>query len=377
MPWKEWPVPEQRLVLVHRVLKFNQPLSAAARELGVSRKTAYKWMARHRADPQAALADRSRRPHASPLRTAETIEQSVLAVHDRHNWGARKIHRVLRDGGATVPSIRTTAAILKRHQRVGRPPAPPHDAAGSFERSRPNELWQLDHKGPLEIARRRYQPLAVIDDHSRYCLCFTAAADKSTQTTWSILWDLFGEVGLPAALLCDNAFSAPIGLSDFDQRLVRLGIRPIHGRPYHPQTQGKVERLNGTAQRELIGFNARRDSVENFCVDATAWRRVYNTLRPHESLGDAPPVTRWSTSPRRRPDTLPAVSYAAGALLRKVTQVGDVYYHRTRILVGRSLARQWISVEERAAEIALYYSTHLVRVISHELLTHKRTDKQI
>ena len=69
MPWKEWPVSEQRLVLVHRVLKFGLPVSAVARELGVSRKTAYKWIARHRHDPLAALVDRSRRPHRSPQRS--------------------------------------------------------------------------------------------------------------------------------------------------------------------------------------------------------------------------------------------------------------------------------------------------------------------
>jgi transposase InsO family protein len=377
MPWKEWPVSEQRLVLVHRVLQFGQSVSAAARELGVSRKTAYKWITRHRADPAATLADRSRRPRRSPQRTSAGVEAAVLAVADRYRWGARKIHRLLSDDGQTVPSIRTTAAILKRHHRVGSRPPPLEQATTRFERPRPNDLWQLDHKGPVEIARRKYMPLAVIDDHSRYCLCFAPAADKSMPTTWSMLWNVFGEVGLPAALLCDNAFSAPIGLSWFDAQLVRLGIRPIHGRPYHPQTQGKVERLSGTAQRELIGFAARRDSVENFCADATAWRHVYNTIRPHESLGDAAPMTRWTISPRRRPDTLPPVTYPAGALLRKVTQVGDVYYHQIRILVGVALAREFVRIEERADEIAIYYSTHLVRVIAHTMLTGKRTYKRI
>lgn len=378
MPWKELSVSEQRLVLVQRVTQFGQPVSAAARQMGISRKTAYKWIARHRVDPHAVLADRSRRPHTSPGRADDDVEQAVLAVHDQYNWGARKIHRLLSAEGQAVPSVRTTAAILKRHDRVGEtPPPPPADALGSFERSAPNELWQLDHKGPLEIGRRKHHPLVVIDDHSRYCLCFRAAADKTVASTWSILWDLLGEVGLPAALLCDNFFSASIGLSDFDQRLVRLGIRPIHGRPYHPQTQGKVERLNGTAQRELIGFNARRDSVANFDSDAQAWRRVYNTLRPHESLDDAPPVTRWSISPRRRPDVLPAMEYPPGVVLRKVSKMGDVHYRQTRILIGQALARQFVRVEEREHEIALYYGPQLVRVIGNEQLTGRRTYKRV
>lgn len=377
MPWKEWPVSEQRLVLVHRVVQFKQPVSAVARELGVSRKTAYKWINRHRADPQATLLDRSRRPHRSPRRSAEFVEQSVLSVHDQHRWGARKIHRVLVDGGQPAPSLRTCASILKRHQRVGQKYPPIDGAPARFERSAPNQLWQLDHKGPLEIARRRFMPLAVLDDHSRYCLCFTAAPDVSMPTTWSILWDLFGKMGLPDAILCDNAFSAPVGLSWFDEKLVRLGIRPIHGRPYHPQTQGKIERFNGTAQRELIDFAARTGCLEHFNADSDRWRMTYNTLRPHESLGDAAPITRWKMSTRPRPGSLPQIVYPPGAILRKVTQVGDIYYHNTRILVGRSLARQHVLLLEREHDIAIYYSTHLVRVISRQLLHGAKTYKLI
>jgi len=182
-------------------------------------------------------------------------------------------------------------------------------------------------------------------------------------------------MGLPDAILCDNAFSAPIGLSWFDEKLVRLGIRPLHGRPYHPQTQGKIERFNGTAQRELIDFGARRDNVEHFNADADRWRMTYNTLRPHESLADAPPITRWQQSRRLRPAALPPVVYPPHAILRKVTQVGDVYYAGTRILVGRSLARQQVRIIAGEHDIAIYYCSHLLRVISRELLSDKRSYK--
>jgi len=187
MAWKEWPVAEQRLVLVHRVLKFKQSVSSVARELGVSRKTAYKWIARHREDPLAKLEDRSRRPKRSPRRSGAGVEAAVVAVHDEHRWGARKIHRVLRDRGQTVPSLRTCASILKRHDRVGKTRSEDDAATVRFERSKPNQLWQLDHKGAVEIGRRRYMPLAVLDDHSRYCLCFSALPDVTMPTTWSML----------------------------------------------------------------------------------------------------------------------------------------------------------------------------------------------
>ena len=379
MPWKEWPVSEQRICLVQRVLLLGRPLAAVAREFGVSRKTACKWLARYRADPGAPLDDRSRRPHRSPARTGASVEDAVLAVRAAHRWGPRKIHRVLRDRHVEgLPSTRTVATILARRGCVGvalPPGGGPNGSAAMppqpFERSHPNELWQVDHKGPVEVARQRVTPLTVLDDHSRYLLRFAPVTDVTMATAWAVLWDLFGEVGLPGSILCDNAFGGArgdVGLSWFDACLVRLGIAPVHGRPYHPQTQGKVERLHGSAQRELIDFDARRDSLRHFVEDGERWRATYNTLRPHEALGDLPPVVRWRPSDRPRPPTLPAVTYPAGAVTRRVSHAGDVRYRNARILIGRGLAGEVVCVEERERDVAVYYAWKLVRVIDQALL---------
>jgi transposase InsO family protein len=397
MAWKESSVSEQRLVLAHRVVELRHSLSSVAREMGVSRKTAYKWVTRYRVDPMMSMVDRSRRPHRSPGRVDSSIEAQVLAWRDAHRWGPRKIHRCMRDASSSssssssasssssssssssaLPSMRTVATILRRHGRI-EPVTSSTDAPATqrFERGEPNELWQMDHKGPVEIARQRYTPLVVLDDHSRYCLSLHPTADKGMLTAWEHLWDLFGEVGLPEAILSDNAFSAAVGLSWMDARLVRLGIAPLHGRPYHPQTQGKVERLNGTINRELIDFGARCDCLANFCCDGERWRRTYNTIRPHESLGDEPPASRWKPSPRVRPTMLPDVSYPADAILRKVTQVGDVYYKGRRILVGRSLERQHVRLEERDHHVAVYYGWKPVRILSHDQLGPARSYKLI
>jgi len=253
------------------------------------------------------------------------------------------------------------------------PPPPPRP----FERAAPNELWQMDHKGAIEVARQRVCPLVVIDDHSRYCLCFTRVSDLTMRTTWDVLWGLFERFGLPDAVLCDNAFSAPVGLSWFDARLVRLNIEPAHGRPHHPQTQGKVERFNGTAQRELIDFDARRDSVEHFDQDCERFRTVYNTVRPHEALGDLPPVTRWRASVRPRPPTLPEVRYPCGAVTRRVSHGGDLRYQNARIVVGRSLTGETMMIEDREQDVAVYYAWKLVRIIPRALLGGPRSDKVV
>lgn len=364
MPWSVTPVSELRTAFVHAVRTAGRPVAHACRDFGVSRKTAYKWLARHAADPHAPLTDRSRRPHASPGRTADDAERAVLAVRDQFGWGPRKIHAYLRNQGRPTPPARTIAAVLRRHGRIDRPdPAPP--AVQRFERAAPNELWQLDFKGWLWVGRLKVHPLTVLDDHSRYLLAAEACTDLTMATAWRVLWDLCGDVGLPDALLCDHAFSthtpgAP-GVSWFEARLMQAGVRPVHGRPYHPQTQGKVERFHGTLVREVWPW-VRRDTLAHFAADLRRWRaEVYNAVRPHEALGDRPPASRWRPSRRPRPKELPRAEYADGATLRKVAETGDVSWRCARVLVGRGLTGEWVQVEETDRELVIRYVGHEIR----------------
>jgi transposase InsO family protein len=241
-----------------------------------------------------------------------------------------------------------------------------------FEYAAPHQLWQCDFKGPLEIARQKVYPFTVLDDHSRFLIALHPCTDVSLRPAFDILWDAFGQFGLPEALLCDNAFGTafqtPKTLSWFDARLVRLGIRPVHGRPYHPQTQGKVERLHGTLQRELWP-HVRRDSLEHFAEDLQRWRQdVYNTIRPHEALADKPPLSRFAPSPRPRPDSLPPVEYPAGSLVRKVSTSGDIRWNSLRILAGRGLVGELVRLEPRDHELALFYCSRQIRTIPNNQL---------
>jgi len=282
-----------------------------------------------------------------------------------------------REGLVGLPSARTVANILARHGRVKREAGEPA-AVQRFERPAPNDLWQVDHKGAVEVDRVDLLPFSVIDDHSRYCLAYEPLADKTMLSCWEIvLWPLFGEVGLPGAILSDNAFNTPgtprpAGVSWFDARLILLGIDPLHGRPYHPQTQGKVEALHKSSVRELIRFNARRDDATHFIQDCHRWRHVYNTLRPHEALGDQPPVTRWTPSVRKRPATLPDPVYPAGAILRVTCREGLIRWRGCRILVGRGITGLPVMIEETGQELSIRFCHKLVRVLTNEQMTKDR-----
>jgi transposase InsO family protein len=375
MPWSVRAVSEIRLAFVHEVVSLQRPLTEACRKYGISRKTGYKGLARYRADPAAALNDRSRRPTRCPRQTAADLGQRVLAVRDQYGWGAGKSRDYLRNqaaddprAGAALPCERTVGNILRRHGRIAdgppEPPAPPP----FFARSRPHALWQCDFKGPVEVARRKLHPFTVLDDHSRFLLALRPCPDVTRASAWAVLWDTFGEFGLPEELLCDNACGTQYPglptLSWFEARLIRLGIRPAHGRPYHPQTQGKVERLHGTLEAE-VWPHAARSSAAAFDRDVQRWRvEVYNAVRPHEALGGQPPLRHYRPGARARPAALPEVSYPAGGVTRRVDKGGDVSWRGYRILVGAGLTGEVVRVEERAQEVAVFYGWKQVRCLS-------------
>jgi transposase InsO family protein len=368
MPWKVVNVSELRLAFIQQVRALGVPVSRACEEFGISRKTGYKWLKRHREQPAVALSDLPRRPQRSPSRTVDDLERRVLDVRAEFGWGARKIHAYLTARKIALPSRRTVHQILRRHGCIVERAKEPAVAPQFFERSAPNQLWQCDHKGPLEVGRQRVHPLTVIDDHSRYLFPLRACLDVGMKTAFSVLWDVFGEFGLPESMLNDNAFGTnyqvPKTLSWFDSQLILLHIQPLHGRPYHPQTQGKVERLNGTLEAE-VWPHVRRDSVEHFEQDVNRWRsEVYNLVRPHEALGDRPPLTRFRPSPRQRPPRMPEAQYETGAVLRKVSSSGDVSWKGYRILAGAGLTGQWVRVEDRGHELALFYCWKEIRKLA-------------
>lgn len=375
MPWKVSPVSELRLAFVHQVLTLGRQIGPTCQLYGISRKTGYKWLKRYAAGVPGTLEDRSRRPRVSPEKTSAEIEEKVLEVRRTYGWGARKIRAFLQDQNVTMPSIRTVNNVLKRRGEITVSPEPP-TVVQFFERESPHQLWQCDFKGPLEIGRRKVYPFTVLDDHSRYLLVLQACQSVSLAPAFELLWEAFGEFGLPESILCDNAFGTtfevPKTVSWFEARLIRLGIRPVHGRPYHPQTQGKVERLHGTLERE-VWPHIRRDTLEHFEEDVGRWRKeVYNTRRPHESLGDKPPISRFGPSSRLRPACLPAVEYEVGTEVRKVSTSGDVRWRRYRLLAGRGLVGENVRIEERDGEIALYYRWKEIRRIPTAALVRDR-----
>lgn len=190
------------------VLLDSQPeanVSALAHHFGISRTTAYRWLARYQAEGRAGLTDRSRRPHHSPQRTSPTLEATVVALQQRcPRWGPRKLYRRLQlEGVADPPAPSTIARVLRRHGIAPLQPARV-PASGRFEAARPNAIWQLDCLGPRSLRDGRASLLTIEDDHSRFVLTLAALPDQQQAAIQPQLAATFGRYGLPERCLFDK-----------------------------------------------------------------------------------------------------------------------------------------------------------------------------
>lgn len=355
MPWKESSLMSSRLEFVLLAITPGANMQALCRSFGVSRKTGYKWRDLYLEHGKEGLHDRSRRPLSSPKRCDAELEARVLALHDTYPcWGARKLRALLPDG-ADKPHPNTIAAILRRHGRQLAPHTRAPDLANKrFEHEAPNLLWQMDFKGHIALTDRRAgrcHPLTVLDDHSRFAVCLAACSGEDGEQVRAALTQTFRTYGLPERITCDNG--PPWGtsghgtLSRLEVWLMRLGIRVSHSRPYHPQTQGKDERFHRTLKRELLdrfGFN----SIDACQQAFNGWRHQYNLIRPHEALGQEPPISRFAPSARAFPDQLPAIEYDDGDDVRKVRRHGQLYFEGRDYFVGEGLTGEFVAIRPTA-----------------------------
>ena len=321
MPFRGVSAMEQRAAFLAVAGWPSANVRAACRLFGISPTTGYKWLARAAGDD---LAEHSRRPRRSPRATAAELEAAVVGIRGEHpSWGGRKIHHALRlRGVGRLPHPNTITGILHRHGLITVEASEQRRPWQRFERCAPNELWQMDFKGHFALADgQRCHPLTVVDDHSRYGVVLAACANERRGGVVAALTRAFRRYGLPEAMLMDNG--PPWG-KDFEHRhtkltawLMRLDIAPLHGRPFHPQTQGKNERFNGTLKREVI---AGRSFADLAAVQQRfdAWLEVYNRQRPHQAIGDEPPASRFQEAARGFPARLAPIAYDARFLVRRV-----------------------------------------------------------
>jgi len=303
-----------RRLLVKRVRVDGRPVAHVAKEMGISRQCAHRWVARFDAEGDAGLRDRSSRPRSSPNATPAELVTQVLACRDTQRVGRDEVAR--RTG---VPP-RTVSRILVRHHRpplawldptTGQLIRASRSTAHRYERDAPGDLIHIDVKklgripdgggwrahGRSEEVRGRGIGFdyvhAAVDDHSRIAYAEVLPDEKGVTAAGFLLRaaGFFAEHGIPIReVITDNAFAYRHSLA-FRDAVGVLGAKQRFIKPHCPWQNGKVERFNRTLQVEWAYRQPFTSNTERAAA-LDPWLEHYNTDRGHTALGGLPPISR-------------------------------------------------------------------------------------
>ncbi|BDT67098.1 IS481 family transposase ISBxe3 [Comamonadaceae bacterium OS-1] len=361
MPWTPKDLMDIKQEFVELARKEGANRRELCRRFGISPKTGYALLARYAQEGVGAYAPRSRKPLHSPARTSPTLELAVTQLRVQHPaWGGRKIARRLAElGHADVPPPSTVTAILHRHGLI----TPQASAAAQhwrrFEHEQPNALWQIDFKGDFDTLQGRCYPLTLLDDHSRFNLVLQACPSVATTSVQPHLAQVFERYGLPLRVNADNG--APWGsprqpgqtLSELSIWLIRLGIRVSHSAPYHPQTNGKIERFHRSLKAEVLAGRSFA-GLAQAQLAFEHWRGIYNHERPHDALELQTPAQRYQSSPRSYCATLAPIEYPQEDTVAMVNWNGEVRFKGFKLRVSSALFKLPIAFREDPEQVGCY-----------------------
>jgi transposase InsO family protein len=304
-----------RLLLVQRVVDDHRPVAHVAKEMGISRRCAHRWVARYRAEGEAGLHDRSSRPASCPRRTPAQVERRVEA--------ARRLLRTGRDGIAAVTGVpaRTVSRILTRRGLpvladcdpiTGLPIRATRSTPLRYERQAPGDLVHVDVKkigripdgGGWRVHGRGERPASArglgydyvhvaVDDHSRAAYAEILPDERGVTCAGFLLraaaW--FAQRGVTVReVMTDNAMNY-VKSFDVAAALAGIGVKHRKIKPHCPWQNGKAERFNRTLQIEWA-YRQPFTSNDQRTAALDDWLEHYNTRRRHHALGGQPPASR-------------------------------------------------------------------------------------
>ena len=279
-----------------------------AEGLGVSSRTVYKWLARHRQGGQAALHNRCSRPHRSPRRMAVERVATVAAMR-----------RMRMSGPAIAFSLSmplSTVGLEIRRLGLSRlPRLEPEVPVIRYEHENPGDMIHLDIKklGRIDGAGHRitgdrskrgkrpgWEYLHVcVDDNSRVAYTELLPDERATSAACFLIRAMrwFKRHGIKVdRVLTDNGACYSSDL--FRVACQYLGVRPKKTRPYTPRTNGKAERFIQTSLKEWA-YSQPYESSAQRKEHLAPWLNYYNNQRPHSALKRKPPVSRLENCEQR------------------------------------------------------------------------------
>jgi transposase InsO family protein len=297
----------------------HRPISEVARDYRVARSWIYTLQARYRAEGEAGLEPRSRRPHSNPRQLPAPIEERIVELRKQLleqglDAGPVTISYHLQQESGTSPAVSTIHKVLTRRGFIT--PAPrkrPRSSYIRFEAEQPNECWQADITHWQLADGTEAEILDILDDHSRLAISCTARTRFTALAVRDGFRAAFARHGLPASVLTDNGmvFTARLatgtgGRTALQAELAALGIVFKNSRPYHPQTCGKVERFHLTVKKWLARQQPPAATIEQLQTQLHDFVEHYNTRRPHRSCNRHTPASAYQARPLAGPPGTPA-----------------------------------------------------------------------
>jgi transposase InsO family protein len=289
--------PEIRKLIV-RARRNGKKVKEIAEIFGVSRKTVWKWYKRSYHPGRACFKDRSRRPHTIRRKVDHDIENAIIVLRDSFNWGTHRIainlasppgyirHLLETITGKKWNSIhlsrQSVNTVLKKHRRNGTPYKKSKKDWHYYRARKPNNLWQIDIKGPFLLDGKRMKALIVIDDHSRFIiLCRLFVSIKAETVIESLKWAT-RRYGRPKRILCDNGSQFK---NDLKTWCKRQRIKLEHAPPYYPEAKGKVERTIRNFKEEFLVLDKVFDNASELLPEYLDW---HNTERYSIGISGSP-----------------------------------------------------------------------------------------
>jgi putative transposase len=286
----------EKLEIIGLVEQSPLPVRHTLAKLGIPRPTFYRWYDRHSHGGPEALNDRSPRPDRVWNRIPDAVRQQIIELAlAEPTLSPRELAVRFTDKESYFVSEASVYRLLKAHDLIASPAFIVIKAADAFKdkTTAPNQLWQTDFTYLKVIGWGWFYLSTVLDDFSRYIvawkLCATMKAEDVTATLELALQaSALHQAGLTQRprLLSDNGSSYIA--ADLAKWLGDRKIKHIRGAPYHPMTQGKIERWHQTLKNRILLENYflpgdLQAQIEAFVTD-------YNHRRYHESIDNLTPA---------------------------------------------------------------------------------------
>jgi len=286
----------EKLEIIRIVEQSHLPARKTLEQLGIPPRTFYRWVDRYLQGGLEALADKPSRPSRVWNRIPEKIHDQIIELALKQaELSPRELAVRFTDTKGYFVSEASVYRLLKAHNLITSPAFVVIKAANEFKDKtvRPNEMWQTDFTYFKIIGWGWYYLSTVLDDYSRYIiawkLCTTMKAEDVTDTL-ELALQASGcdqaKVQHKPRLLSDNGPSYIA--QDLADWIEKKDMSHVRGAPFHPQTQGKIERWHQTLKNRVL--------LENYFLPGDLEAQIetfvehYNHQRYHESLKNVTPA---------------------------------------------------------------------------------------